>query len=103
MEGLNVGTVPTFKMHNVGTDPTFKMHNVVTVPKFKMYNVGTVPKNKMHNIGIELSYATLRTKNKIKMTFDGRQPLTEEDLRRKMTFNRVTVYYLKKKNYDSSP
>ena len=80
MEGLNVGTVPTFKMHNVGTVPTFKMHNVVTVPKFKMYNVGTVPKNKMHNIGIELSYATLRTKNKKKMTFDGRQPLTEEDL-----------------------
>ena len=79
MEGLNVGTVPTFKMHNVGTVPTFKMHNVVTVPKFKMYNVGTVPKNKMHNIGIELSYATLRTKKK-KMTFDGRQPLTEEDL-----------------------
>ena len=53
-------------MHNVGTVPTFKMHNVVTVPKFKMYNVGTVPKNKMHNIGIELSYATLRTKNQKK-------------------------------------
>ena len=78
MEGLNVGTVSIFKMHR--TVPTFRMHNVVTVPKFKMYNVGTVPKNKMHNIGIELSYATLRTKNQKKMTFDGRQPLTEEDL-----------------------
>ena len=32
MKCLNVGTVPTFKMHNVGTVPTFKMHNVVTVP-----------------------------------------------------------------------
>ena len=50
-------------MHNVGTVPTFKMHNVVTVPTFKMYNVGTVPTNETHNIRIELSYATLRTKN----------------------------------------
>ena len=40
-EELNVGTVPTFKMHNVGTVPTFKMHNVGTVPTFKMHNVGT--------------------------------------------------------------
>ena len=47
---------------NVGTVPTFKMHNVVTVPTFKMHNVGTVPTNKTHNIGTELSYATLRTK-----------------------------------------
>ena len=49
-EGLNVGTVPTFKMYNVGTVPTFKMHNV-----------GTVPKHNMHNKGTELSYATLGT------------------------------------------
>ena len=40
-EELNVGTVPTFKMHNIGTVPTFKMHNVGTVPMFKMHNVGT--------------------------------------------------------------
>ena len=53
-EGLNVGTVPTFKMHNVGTVPIFKMHNV-----------GTVPTYKMHNIGTELSYATLGTTIKL--------------------------------------
>ena len=41
---LNVGTVPTYKMHNIGTVPTFNMHNVGTVPMFKMHNVGT-PKN----------------------------------------------------------
>ena len=41
--GLDVGTVPIFKMHNVGTVPTFKMHNVGTVPTFKMHNVVTVP------------------------------------------------------------
>ena len=35
-ERLNVGTVPTFKIHNVGTIPTFKMHNVGIVPAFKM-------------------------------------------------------------------
>ena len=29
-EDLNVGTVPTFKMHNIGTVPLFKMHNVGT-------------------------------------------------------------------------
>ena len=40
-EELNVGTVPTFKMHNIGTVPTFKMHNVGTVPTYKMHNVGT--------------------------------------------------------------
>ena len=40
-ECLNVGTVPTYKMHNVGTVPTFKMHNVGTVPTFKMHNIGT--------------------------------------------------------------
>ena len=51
-EELNVGTVPTFKMHNIGTVPTSKIHNVGTVPTFKMYNVGTVPcpciKNAQH-------------------------------------------------------
>ena len=31
------------------------------------------------------------------MAFDGRQPLTEEGLQWKMTSDRVTVYYLKKK------
>ena len=41
-EELNVGTVPTFKMHNVGTVPTFKMYNIGTVPTFKMHNVGTL-------------------------------------------------------------
>ena len=41
-EGLNVGTVPTFKMHNLETVPTFKMHNVRTVPTFKMHNIGTL-------------------------------------------------------------
>ena len=30
-ERLNVGTVPTFKMHNVGTVPTFKTHHVGTI------------------------------------------------------------------------
>ena len=53
MEGLNVGTVPTFKLHNVGTVPTFKMHNVGTVPTYKMHNVGTVSTFKMHNIGTQ--------------------------------------------------
>ena len=42
-EGLKVGTLPSYKMHNVGTVPTFKMHNVGTVPTYKMHNVGTVP------------------------------------------------------------
>ena len=32
-ESLNVGTVPTFKMHHVGTVPTFKMHHVGTIKK----------------------------------------------------------------------
>ena len=50
-ELLNLGTLPTFKMHNIGTVPTFKMHNKGTVPTFKMHNVGTVPTFKMHNIG----------------------------------------------------
>ena len=48
LEGLNLGTVPTFKMHNVGT-----------VPAFKMRNGGTVPTYKTHDIGTRLSYATL--------------------------------------------
>ena len=30
------------------------------------------------------------------MTFDGRRPLMEDDLRWKTTFDMVTVYYLKK-------
>ena len=55
-EGLNVGTVPTFKMHNVGTVPMFKMHNVGTVPTFKMHNVGTVPMYKTHNVGTPKFY-----------------------------------------------
>ena len=53
-EELNVGTVPTFKMHNIGTVPTFKMHNVGTVPTYKMYNIGTVPTFKMHNVGTQV-------------------------------------------------
>ena len=40
-ECLNVGTVPTYKMHNIGTVPTFKMHNIGTVRMFKMHNIGT--------------------------------------------------------------
>ena len=32
---LNVGTVPTFKMHHEGTVPTYKMHHVGTLKKFK--------------------------------------------------------------------
>ena len=55
-EELNVGTVPTFKMHNIGTVPTFKMHNVGTVPTYKMYNIGTVPTFKMHNIGTQVFF-----------------------------------------------
>jgi hypothetical protein len=43
-ERLNVGTVPTFKMHHVGTVPTFKMHHVGSVPTFKMHHVGTLNK-----------------------------------------------------------
>ena len=33
-ECLNVGTVPTYKMHNVGTVPMFKTHNVGTPKNF---------------------------------------------------------------------
>ena len=55
-EELNVGTVPTFKMHNIGTVPTTKMYNVGTVPTFKMYNIGTVPMFKMHNVGTQFFY-----------------------------------------------
>ena len=29
-EGLNLGTVPTFKIHNIGTVPTFKIKNIGT-------------------------------------------------------------------------
>ena len=38
-EELNVGTVPTYKMHNVGTVPTLKMYILGTVPTFKMHKV----------------------------------------------------------------
>ena len=38
---LNVGTVPTYKMHNIETVPMFQMHNVGTVPMFKTHNIGT--------------------------------------------------------------
>ena len=31
-EGLNVCTVPTFKMHNIETVPTYETRNVGTVP-----------------------------------------------------------------------
>ena len=41
-ERLNVGTVPTFKIHHVGTVPTFKIHDVGTVPTFKTHHVGTI-------------------------------------------------------------
>ena len=34
-ERLNVGTVPTVKMHPVGTVPTAKMHPVGTFPAIK--------------------------------------------------------------------
>ena len=29
-ECLNVGTVPTYKIHNIGTVPMFKMHKIGT-------------------------------------------------------------------------
>ena len=47
-ERLNVGTVPTVKMHPVGTVPTVKMHPIGTVPTAKMQPVGTFPAIKMH-------------------------------------------------------
>ena len=59
-ECLNVGTVPTYKMHNIGTVPTFKMHNVGTVPMFKMHNVGTL---KIYDVSFELEFGLL-SKNK---------------------------------------
>ena len=40
-EELNVGAVPTSKMHNKGTVTTFKVYNIGTVPTFKMHNIGT--------------------------------------------------------------
>ena len=52
-ECLNVGTVPTYKMHNIGTVPTFKMHNIGTVPMFKMHNVGTP---KIYDLYFELEF-----------------------------------------------
>ena len=59
-ECLNVGTVPTYKMHNIGTVPTFKMHNIGTVPMFKMHNVGTP---KIYDLYFELEFG-LYGKNK---------------------------------------
>ena len=59
-ECLNVGTVPTYKMHNIGTVLMFKMHNVGTVPMFKMHNVGTP---KIYDLHFELEFG-LYGKNK---------------------------------------
>ena len=53
LECLNVGTVPTYKMHNIGTVPTFKMYNVGTVPMFEMHNVGTP---KIYDLCFELEF-----------------------------------------------
>ena len=39
---LNIGTVPTFKMHNVGAVPVFKMHSIGTSPSFRMHNKETL-------------------------------------------------------------
>ena len=69
--GLDVGTVPIFKMHNVGTVPTLKMHNVGTVPTFKMHNVETVLTSKMHNVILDPIWKT---------TYDGRRLMMEDDL-----------------------
>jgi len=41
LEGLNVGIVSMFKMHNEWVVSTFKSHNIGTVPTFKMHNIGT--------------------------------------------------------------
>ena len=49
-EGLDVGTVPTFNLHNVGTVPKFNMQNIGIVPTFKKHNVETVSKSEMHNV-----------------------------------------------------
>ena len=49
-EELNVGTVPTFNMHNIGTVPTSKLHKIGAVPTFEMYKIGTVPSSRMHNV-----------------------------------------------------
>ena len=40
---LNVGSLPTVKMHPVGSLPTVKMHPVGTVPTVKMHPVGSIP------------------------------------------------------------
>ena len=53
MECLNVGTVPTYKMHNIGTVSMFKMHNVGTIPMFKMHNVGNP---KIYDLCLELEF-----------------------------------------------
>ena len=52
-ECLNVGTVPTYKMHNIWTVPTLKMNNVGTVPMFKMHSIGT---SKIHDLCFQLEF-----------------------------------------------
>ena len=42
-ERLNVGSLPTVKMHPVGSLPTVKMHPVGTLPTVKMHPVGSLP------------------------------------------------------------
>ena len=41
-ERLNVGSLPTVKMHPVGSLPTVKMHPVGSLPTVKMQPVGSV-------------------------------------------------------------
>ena len=41
-ERLNVGSLPTVKMHPVGSLPTVKMHPVGSLPTVKMHPVGSV-------------------------------------------------------------
>ena len=52
-ECLNVGTVPTYKMHNIGTVSTFRMHNIGTVTLCKIHTIGT---SKMHDHRLELEF-----------------------------------------------
>ena len=48
-ERLNVGSLPTVKMHPVGRLPTVKMHPVGTLPTVKMHPVGSIPWMKILN------------------------------------------------------
>ena len=50
-ERLNVGSLPTVKMHPVGSLPTVKMHPVGSLPTVKMHPLGSLPTVKMHPIG----------------------------------------------------